>query len=208
MTIKINIERKHLAALAIVAKLAAKDYRTYLDAVYLDPTGYMVATDGKVLLAIENDETKALVGHISSTYGQEGLLIPRQTLELIIKSKDLEVQLIIEDGNYQFFSNEFVSGLPFIPLKDHYPEWKRMYTSIGDEIPSVYMIDQLNILSKISKTILGNKFGDNYQIHQNGINPSPFALIKEGKVIDGISGMIVPRPKGLVVDIKKDYMKP
>lgn len=124
------------AALICAAK---GDIRTYLNAVYFDAAGFVVSTDGHRLL-IQKCEP----------FSGEGFIVPREAVELAIKSA----------GKKQYFidvNRNAIGNISFPTDDSRYPDFRRV---IPDEIsgkPGAFNSDYISDFRKVGEILSGSK---------------------------------------------------
>jgi hypothetical protein len=104
------MKKKQLQALLLFA--AKNDARYYLNGIYADPAGYLVATDGRRLLYIKTEP---------------GLnaIIPREAAEAAVKmaKKGQEIQLTANS----------IGQVTYTPVDGTFPDWRRVMPC-GDDM--------------------------------------------------------------------------
>ena len=91
--------------------------RYYLNGVYLDPTGWIVATDGHRLFAARCPAVRAL---------PEGLILPRDTVKAALaKSRRIDATLVALGGGC-YTLDAGPKTVLFTPIDGHFPDWRRV----------------------------------------------------------------------------------
>lgn len=142
-----NIEiRKHV--LNAILDIAAKDdVRYYLNVLYADPAGYMVATNGWMMavLAIDPFESPNVDPNV-------GVLIPRAELELAAKTCTKKGYMAIrQDGIHVFrydWQTEGGTVIPYTPVDGRFPAWRSVFPNRKDLEGEHYSFNDLQFQGK------------------------------------------------------------
>lgn len=124
------IIRKHvLSALLDIA--AKKDVRYYLNALYADPAGCLVATDGWMLATLAIDPFES-----PSVDPNAGVLIPRDVLELAAKACSKGGYIAIRPEGIHVFKYDWQTEggtvIPYSPVDGSFPSWRSVFPTHKD----------------------------------------------------------------------------
>jgi hypothetical protein len=110
-----QIDKKQLKAALLFS--AVKDVRYYLNGIYFDKRGYIVATDGHRAIAIEAGQT-----------WQESFIVPSGLVEKALKVSDKGnefIELEVEfNGTYSPQAIIKMDGIKDFGIDGKYPEWQ------------------------------------------------------------------------------------
>lgn len=130
---KITITKNQLKAALFCS--AKKDIRYYLNSIYIEKTEsgatYIVATDG----------VKMFVGELtqSDSGALENIIIPRDTIELVLKTK---LDYILLDSEAKV-----MGGIQFTPIDAKYPDFRRVIPQNRTEEQSVSVFNPEELLA-------------------------------------------------------------
>lgn len=134
--ITLYIPANHLSALLKIA--GKKDVRWYLNGIYFDPRGFLVAIDGSALMAV----------HCEPFTG-EGFIVPRKVVELAVKSIPVRKRAVrhlridYQPGETgQVGRGEIVGDhdcFGFTGIDGQYPQWQNVVPKSVSGEPAEYM---------------------------------------------------------------------
>jgi len=123
------MKKEQLQALLLFA--AKKDVRFYLNGIYSDPTGYLVATDGHRILYIKT--------------GEPGfdLIIPREAADAAVKmaKKGQEIPLTATS----------LGQVTYTPVDGKYPDWRRVIPGSDNLHPNPQCLFEWQYLTDAEK---------------------------------------------------------
>jgi DNA polymerase-3 subunit beta len=126
------MRKEQLQALLLFA--AKNDVRYYLNGIYADPAGYLVATDGHRMLYIKT--------------GEPGLdvIIPREAAEAAVKmaKKGQEIPL----------TKTSIGQVTYTTVDGKYPDWRRAIPTIDNLQPNPQCLFEWQYLADAEKAIM------------------------------------------------------
>lgn len=157
---------------------SAASYRYYLYGVYVDPAGFLVATDGSILFAHKID--------ISDVEPFDGWIVPPNAIKQALSRYKEETITI---------SPDHVGDVDCYPVDGFYPDWRRAVPYDASGEPGQFDPGQITRLGKAAKTLSAKTEGSPfYHIHHNGQDPAGVSFYGQPDAL----GAIMPLRVGLV----------
>lgn len=131
--------------------VAKKDIRTYLNGFYIDPAGFLVATDGHRCFVgvIETDITNGIV---TAVIGRE-------------PAKFKYASFVLETKMVEFFNAEdtLLLSLPFVIPEGRYPDWRRINNHNPGNVSAIcfyakYLADVAKLMKYYKKSWVSFSF--------------------------------------------------
>lgn len=149
---------------------AKNDVRYYLNAIYIDPKGFIVSTDGHRLFcdAVQTNQP-------------EGLLIDVKGRE---PSKFSYAEVSTECGTISFYdeSDSLISTLPLTIIDGRFPDWRRVTNVCQGSVGSIgldlgYLADAHRISKGYKNVIARFDFQDETQGCKVSFSPTAFMIL-------------------------------
>ncbi len=151
--------------------------RYYLNGVFIDAVGFMVATDGHRLFYAECPDAKQLAGVSANrevhSYTRYGIIIPKETIAAVGKAKPGPTVDLVqrEDAGWQI-EVQGGAAFGFKPIDGDFPDWTRILPSAEQSgEPAHFNPTYVADLGKTAK-LLGLDISS-FHIHHTGNNPTP-----------------------------------
>lgn len=166
------------AALLATSK---EETRYYLCGVFIDARGWVAATDGHRAFFALCEGAKALADEpaASAHSGASGVIIPRATLEAVLKTRPTELHLRYDAAGWSLVTPH--GGFIFKPIDGTFPDWTRVVPSNdGAPEPAHFNPTYVADLGKVAGLLASGRVNktDNvkFLIHQRGNNPAPITF--------------------------------
>ena len=188
------------AAFMDCARLAVSpdETRYYLNGVFLDPAGYVVATNGHIMFA-------AVVEYLVVL--KEPIIIPRAALDLVVKGKgvDYYVSEPSVDGERWGLARG-ANETWFTPVDGTFPDWTRVIPSgPAEETPSKFDPTHYATMGKMAVLIAGK--GKNsvnaFEVWQDATGPCAFMF--DGRT--DCLGVVMPVRKGSGEYVRERFLQ-
>ncbi len=168
---------------AALLSASAEATRHYLNGVLLDPTGFIVSTDGHRAFV---SQAPALIRLPAA------IIVPRGALAAFLKGTKLTEVLVIEEGGKWTLSDDRGWSVGFSPVDGVFPDWQRLVPAGGTEgAPAHYNPAYYADLGKVAKLVSGN--ASDFEIMQAGGGP---AAVLFGNVSDCFAVIMPMRTEG------------
>lgn len=138
---------------AALACASTEQARYYINGVYVDPMGYIVATDGHRMFVAKYELTPGI--------GFDGFIIPSAILKRVLTGNKA---LMIE------ITNGHIDGQRYEPIDGSFPDWRRVVPTDLSGVTAHFNPAYVGDLAKLAK-LLGDR-GGNAQIQHNGDGPA------------------------------------
>ena len=165
--LRISIPTNFLDA-AMFAVSKAKT-RYYLCGVFIDPRGYIVSTNGRVLFAARVPDARQIEG--------QGIIVPSEAIAQVRKAAGRKAPPGVEvrrDDQGLWWLEQGAARVNFTPVDGTYPDWVRVVPRVPETIVAAHF-DPLyfSAIGNMAKAIGGKKdSATSFTLHQNGENPA------------------------------------
>ena len=167
-----------------------EETRYYLNGVYVDPAGLVVATDGHRLFAgdFTPDNSRATLPAF------EGWIIPRDALRKALKAAPRRAT--DPASHVMQISPERVGDVVCQPVDGSYPDWRRAIPSEvtpdgkAAKFNGYYLADFDKIAAILSNARTADRLKVSCTLHPNGENPAPVTF--PGRYVAGEGGRRAP----------------
>ena len=173
---RIELPAKYLeAALAAVSK---DETRYYLRGVFVDPRGFIAATNGHIAFAAKCPSAKDCTGFnaLPNNPGTlDGIIIPQDTVAGAIKGKGGDV-VLERDTNGLFWLSCGNVRIHFVPIDGSFPDWQRVIPEQPETLVAAhYQPQYVSALGKMAQSVCGGKKdkASSFLINQSGEGPAP-----------------------------------
>ena len=163
---------------AAMQAASKEETRYYLNGVFLDARGYVVATNGHIAFSAKCDAVKVFDGIRPDCLGEGticGIIIPRAAMELAAKGKG-DVCTVTRDATGHYWIERGTARIHFSPVVGSFPEWQRIVPEVPETIqPAHYQPQYIAALGKMAKALRDSRKGDEcaFRIMQAGDGPAP-----------------------------------
>lgn len=176
-TIQISVSARHVEAAMLAA--SKDESRYYLRGVYLDPRGFISATNGHVAFAALCEDAR---------YAPDGgIIVPLTALAQAVKAagRARGPAMAFEcDAQAQWWLLYGAARIAFDPIDGTFPDWRRVIPEAPGTLTAAhYDPAYVAALGKMAQALDGGKRDASvcFRLHQNGLNPALVTFIDSDK---------------------------